>query len=256
PYDRKVKVTIIGTERFAKNIKGEAIIERRKSVTLIQIDLGRLPPPSQLGPAFTTYVVWAITPEGIANNLGEYRQRGSETLDNLFGSQISTSTPHRTFSLIITAEPHYLVSSPSRLVVVANQPVKETGVKVYQNKIGFSGDSDFERVLVTPDPVAARKDSKYPIELLQARNAIEIARFKERQNLAPHPLQQGRAVFGPGKQTKKEGKGKRAKRAADLAIRLADSARKLSASRKKARELRDLMAEKDEALTRLEDDLR
>src|SRR5437773_2342831 len=74
PYDKKVKVPLIGTERFAKNIKGEATIERRKSVTLISVDIGRLPPPSQLGPAFTTYVIWAITPEGQADNIGEFRQ--------------------------------------------------------------------------------------------------------------------------------------------------------------------------------------
>src|SRR5438045_1525082 len=61
PYGKKIKVPIIGTERFAKNIKGEATIERRKSITLVSIDIGRLPPPSQLGPAVTTYVIWAIT---------------------------------------------------------------------------------------------------------------------------------------------------------------------------------------------------
>src|ERR1044071_2925758 len=90
PQGKKIKIPIIGTERFAKNIKGEAIMERRKSVTLIQINIGRLPPPSQVGPAFTTYVIWAITPEGIADNLGEYRQRDNETLDNWLGSEVNT----------------------------------------------------------------------------------------------------------------------------------------------------------------------
>lgn len=256
PYDKKVKIQIIGTERFAKNIKGEADIERRKSVTLIRIDLGRLPPPSQLGPAFTTYVIWAITPEGLADNIGEFRQRTSETLDNLFGSEITTATPHRTFSLIITAEPHYLVSSPSRLVVAANQPMRDFGVKTYQNRIGFSGDSDFERVLVAPDPAAERKDPKYPIELLQARNAIEISRFYQSEIYSEDLLKQAQTAFDRGESINREGKREEAIEAADLSIRLADSARKLAVSRRKARDLRDLIAEKDESLTRLEDDLR
>lgn len=256
PMGKKVKIPIIGTERFAKNIKGEATIERRKSVTLIQIDLGRLPPPSQLGPAFTTYVVWAITPEGTADNLGEYRQRGSETLDNWFGSELSTSTPHRTFSLIITAEPHYLVSSPSRLVVVANQGGREAGLVGQPNRISFSGDSDFERVLVSPEPAAARKDKDYPIELLQARRALDLARYYESENYAQAIFEKARSAFESAERLYQNNQRDEARESAQLAIRLGESARKLSVSKRKAREQRDLIAEKDELLTRLEDEAR
>ncbi|MEW6732917.1 MAG: OmpA family protein [Acidobacteriota bacterium] len=254
PQGKKVKISLIGTERFAKNIKGEALIERRKSVTLVHIDIGRLPPPSQLGPAFTTYVIWAITPEGQVDNLGEYRQRNNETLDNWFGSEIDTATPHQTFSLIITAEPYYLVSSPSRLVVVANQ--NAPNITSAANQISFAGDADFERVLVTPDAAAERKDSHYPIELLQARRALDIARYYESENYAPNLYDNARTAYELGERHYQENKRDDAKESAQLAIRLADRARSLSVSRKKARQLRELMSEKEETITRLEDEAR
>lgn len=256
PFDKKVKIPLIGTERFAKNIKGEAVIERRKSVTLIQIDLGRLPPPSQLSPASATYVVWAVTSEGIIDNIGEYRQRDSETMDNLFGSEFSTSTPHRSFSLIITAEPHYLVTSPSRLVVVANQGAREAGVTGGANKINFSGDADFERILVTPDPVATKKDSKYPIELLQARNALEIAKYYEAETYAQTLFDKAKTDLERGEQLYRSGSTEEAKIAGDLAIRQAVQARSLAAGRRRAKEARLLLEEKESEITRLEDQAR
>ncbi|MCS6886444.1 MAG: OmpA family protein [Acidobacteriota bacterium] len=256
PQGKKVRVPMLGTERFAKNIKGEAVVERRKSVTLISIDIGRLAPASQLGPAAATYVIWAITPEGIADNLGEFRIRDSETLDNWFGSEISTSTPHRTFSLIITAEPHYLVSSPSRLVVVANQGVREAGVSGNVNLISFAGDSDYERILVAPDPTAKSKDPKYPVELTMARNAIEIARYYEAEKYAQNPYRLAIERFEQAEAEYRTGNSAASREIADLAIRLAAKARKLASARRRAEQERLLLAERDEYLAQLEDELR
>jgi outer membrane protein OmpA-like peptidoglycan-associated protein len=256
PVGKEIKVPIIGTERFAKNIKGEAKVERRKSVTLVQIDIGRLPPPSQVGPAFTTYVIWAITPEGIADNLGEYRQRDSELADNLFGSEIRTSTPHQTFSLIITAEPYYLVSAPSRLVVVANQGGQGPGLTGMPNRISFSGDSDFERVLVSPEPAALRRDNKYPIELLQAQRALDVARYYESETLAPKMYERARMLLDNGENAYRENKLDAARALGQEGIRVADNARRLAASRKKAQQTRERISEKDELITQLEDEVR
>lgn len=256
PQNKKIKVPIIGTERFAKNIKGEATIERRKSVTLIELNIGRLPPPSQLGPAFTTYVMWAITPEGIASNLGEYRQRDNETLDNWLGSEVRTSTLHQTFSLIITAEPYYLVSSPSRLVVVANQGGRDTGLAGAPNRISFSGDSDFEHVLVSPEPPAAKKDNKYPVELLQAHRALDIARYYEAENFAQNLLARAKDTVDRSDRAYQAGNSDNARVLANEAVRIADQARRLAVSRRKAEQQRTQIADKDEAITRLEDDVR
>lgn len=256
PQGKKVRVPMLGTERFAKNIRGEAVIERRKSVTFITLDIGRLAPPSQLGPAAATYVIWAITPEGMADNLGEFRLRDSETLDNWFGSEIATSTPHRTFSLIITAEPHYLVSSPSRLVVVANQGVREAGVSGSINRISFSGDSDYERVLVAPDPTATRKDPKYPVELLMAHNALEIARYYEAETYAQELYKKAQERLEQAEAEYKANNASGAREIADISIRLAVQTRALAAGRRRARAQRELLNEKDEYLAELEDKIR
>ena len=255
PYDKEIKVSIIGTERFAKDVEGEATIERRRSITLVTLRIKHLPPPSGLGPAFATYVIWAITPEGNVDNIGEFRVRGNKTLDNFFGSEIKTATPHQTFSLIITAEPHYLVSSPSRLVVGTNQGSKEFRLATALNKINFSADSNLENVLVTPD-AAALRDSDYPLELLEARRALDIADYYEGQTYAQDNYSRARQAFETAERAYGSKNNEAAKDSGLLAIRLAEQTRRIAVTRKKAKQLRAEISEKDDAISRLEEDVR
>src|SRR5262252_2920287 len=82
PNDERTKVGLLGTAQF-NNLKGTAIMSREKgkAVTLVKLDIGRLPLPAQVCQACATYVAWAVTPEGQADNLGEFRKRGSHTFD-------------------------------------------------------------------------------------------------------------------------------------------------------------------------------
>ena len=96
-------------------------IRREGTVTRIKIDIDRVAAPSTLGPAFNTYVVWAMSPEGILDNLGELEVKGGKGL-------FSATTRLTQFGLFITADPHYMVDQPSSAVAYRSQ-IPETDVR-------------------------------------------------------------------------------------------------------------------------------
>jgi len=58
-----------------------------------------------------TYVLWAISPEGNPNNLGELILDASK-------GKLQVTTNLQTFAMIVTAEPYFAVSFPSEVVVI------------------------------------------------------------------------------------------------------------------------------------------
>jgi hypothetical protein len=97
---------------------GRSEMKREGTVTRIKIDIDRVAPPSALGPVFNTYVVWAISPEGLFDNLGELDVNGNK-------GQFSATTRFGQFGVLITAEPHYMVDRPSAAVAYRGQTPKE-----------------------------------------------------------------------------------------------------------------------------------
>ena len=71
-------------------------------------------PAQKYGPEYLTYVLWAITPEGRAKNLGEI------LLDSQNRGKLNVSTEFQAFGMIVTAEPYFAVSQPSDVVVMEN----------------------------------------------------------------------------------------------------------------------------------------
>src|SRR5580658_10292967 len=59
--------------------RGEARVDSKTGVTKIDANMERMQPPSAYGPEYLTYVMWAITPEGRAQNLGEVVLGGTKS---------------------------------------------------------------------------------------------------------------------------------------------------------------------------------
>lgn len=92
--------------------KGEAKVESKKGTAIrIQAQFEKLEPAVRFGPEFLTYVLWAISPEGRADNLGEVIVEGSK-------SKLDVTAQLQAFALIVTAEPYFAVTRPSEVVVV------------------------------------------------------------------------------------------------------------------------------------------
>ena len=124
PLDELVTVQFRGTTRFPR-MKGDARIKRTsRNGSEIELSVSKMPRPFELGRGFATYVLWAVSPDGQVDNLGEIKRRGFFEFD----SRISVTTPLQTFALIITAEPHFLVKSPSQEIMLENlSPLAASG---------------------------------------------------------------------------------------------------------------------------------
>jgi len=193
PLDEVVLMQFRGTTRFPR-MKGEGRIKRTgKNGTEVEISVSKMPRPFELGAGYATYVLWAISPDGQVDNLGEVKRRGTFEFD----SKISVTTPLQTFALIITAEPHFLVTRPSRAVMLENlNPYTQTGRTVATTTAVeyFGNASDYFSDARTPE-IAELDYSKTPSTILQAKQAIALARFAGAQRDAPEDLQNAETLL-------------------------------------------------------------
>src|SRR3954447_17118730 len=123
PLDQTIEVPFHGTTRLPR-LKGSARVRRQgRRGTRVELNIDNLPRAYELGGIYTTYVLWAISPDGHVDNLGEIKRSGSSFVN----SKLDVTTPLQTFAMILTAEPHFLMKVPSRMVVMENLPPQRSG---------------------------------------------------------------------------------------------------------------------------------
>jgi outer membrane protein OmpA-like peptidoglycan-associated protein len=182
-HSGKTTVDFRGTDLMPEG-SGHATVESRTGRLEINVDLEHLRSPRTFGPEYLTYVLWAITPEGRPSNLGEIPfQEGKDS--------IKVTTDLQAFGLIVTAEPYFAVTRPSNLVVLENIVLSHT--KGWEEPIDAKFDA-LERGQYTIDIDPARlpatsADLTTPIDLLEARNAVAIARAEGADRYAPESFQ-------------------------------------------------------------------
>lgn len=174
-------------------ITGKAHVASKTGRIQVETSLDKLRAASTFGPQYLTYVLWAITPEGRPVNLGEIVPRDGK-------SNITVSTDLQAFGLIVTAEPYFAVTRPSDLIVAEN--VVKQNTKGWELPIDAKFDAlehgqYTARLDITQLP-ATGADPKTPVDLLQARNAIAIARAEGAETYAPGVLQKAVDFLGQG----------------------------------------------------------
>jgi hypothetical protein len=93
---------------------GTAEVNSKRGAIEIEAKFGYLQKPTTFGNEYLTYVLWAISPEGRAINLGEVLLGGNHR------SKLTVTTDLQAFALIVTAEPYYAVRQPSNVVILEN----------------------------------------------------------------------------------------------------------------------------------------
>src|SRR4026208_58347 len=152
PLDETVTVKFRGTTLLPR-LKGEAKVKRAgRRGTRVELSVEDLPRASELGGPYTTYILWAISPEGHVDNLGEIKRSGSSFVN----SKLDVTTPLQTFALILTAEPHFLMKVPSRMVVMENLPPQHlNGSQIQTADVRYIGNSsDYFRDVRVPELAA------------------------------------------------------------------------------------------------------
>jgi hypothetical protein len=211
-----------------------------------------MPRPFELGAGYATYVLWAVSPDGQVDNLGEIKRRGFFEFD----SKISVTTPLQTFALIITAEPHFLVKRPSQAIMLENiNPYTTTGKTIATTPSiqYFGNSSDYFRDPRTPE-IAEIDYSKTPSAILQAKQAVALARYAGAERDAADDLTQAETLLKTAEDSWKAG---RDEETVDIAARRAVStavkAESTALVRKDAREKRNEKLRSDEEIRRAED---
>ncbi|HSK64583.1 MAG TPA: hypothetical protein VK893_12105, partial [Pyrinomonadaceae bacterium] len=185
PLDETVTVKFRGTTVLPR-LKGEAKVRRAgRRGTRVELKIDDLPRASELGGIYTTYILWAISPDGHVDNLGEIKRGGSMFVD----SKLDVTTPLQTFALILTAEPHFLRKVPSRMVVMENLPPQRPNGSVVETvDVRYIGNSSVYFRNVQVPEIADRDYRETPVSLLGARQAVSLAKYAGAAGDAPDEL--------------------------------------------------------------------
>jgi outer membrane protein OmpA-like peptidoglycan-associated protein len=182
------KVDFRGTPLLPK-AHGEAKVESKQGYIEIEVEFRELQPATAYGAEYLTYVMWAITPEGRATNLGEVLLNGTS-------SKLNVTTELQSFGLIVTAEPYFAVTQPSDVVVMENRIRPDTlgTVVPVEAKYELLKRGQYTLNVNAADIKPMRLDRNVPLELYEARNAVQIARWTGAPQYAAETFQ--KAVDG------------------------------------------------------------
>jgi outer membrane protein OmpA-like peptidoglycan-associated protein len=226
PRSGDTRVDFAGTALMAR-AKGRASIQGQKGYIRVDARFEDLGAPMQFGREYLTYVLWAITPEGRATNLGELQVNGSK-------GQLDVTTELQSFALMVTAEPYFAVSQPSDAVVLEN--VIRDGTKGRLETV----EAKYELLkrgsyLMNKDPSVLRVkplDPGAPLDLAQGRNAVELSRLAGADRYAADTFAKATRLLNEAETAReKRKKGNEVQQPARQAAQTAEDARLIALQR-------------------------
>jgi outer membrane protein OmpA-like peptidoglycan-associated protein len=171
------KLDFAGTD-LMPSANGVASVNSRRGSIAIEAEFGDLQKPTTFGNEYLTYVLWAISPEGRAVNLGEVLVGGNHR------SKLNVTTDLQAFALIVTAEPYYAVRQPSNAVILENVVREETKgtTEAVNAKYELMERGGYIPTGYKFDPVVL--NANLPLEFFEARNALRIAQSEGAEQYA------------------------------------------------------------------------
>jgi outer membrane protein OmpA-like peptidoglycan-associated protein len=216
--------------------KGEAMVESKAGRTEIDAKFDHVEAPTRYGAEYLTYVLWAITPEGHAKNLGELLPGSSDH------GKLHVTTDLQAFGLLVTAEPYSAVRQPSDVVVMENEIRPDTigGIEqiaakyelLPRGQYTYNVPSDLTKGVALGEALPMDRYEAL-LEVYQAQNAVQIAKSMGADQYAPDTYNKAEALF----QTARDYQLRRADRAtvvtaARQAAQTAEDARAITEKRK------------------------
>ena len=161
------KVDFQGTD-LLQRATGEAKVEGKKTNFQIEVKFQGLEDATKFGLEYLTYVLWAVSPQGRPVNLGEV------TLEH-GNAHLKAFTDLQTFGMIVTAEPYFAVTAPGNMVVMESAPLNGAGGENIEAKYDLVSRGTYSSTNTHIQDAIFGIDSKTPLELFEARNALRIA---------------------------------------------------------------------------------
>jgi hypothetical protein len=182
--------------------KGSAMVKAEKGATEVRAKFDKLPAPTRFGREYLTYVLWAITPEGRATNMGEIQTNGDDE------AKLNVTSDLQSFALIVTAEPYFSVTQPSDVVVMENVIRPDTLGRIESVDASYEllkrGEYAYDTSQATADMGKREKLPMHRYEALlaiyQAQNALQIAASLGAQNYASDAYNKGQQLLTTAKQ--------------------------------------------------------
>ena len=207
--------------------KGEVKVDSKTGATKVDAYIEKMPAASTLSEGYLTYVLWAITPEGRAENMGELMLEGDH-------AHLQAATELQTFGMIVTAEPYYAVTQPSDYIVMEGVVNKDTTgtIMPIEAKYDLVTRGGYLTNLPPADRVRLREAKNMPLDLLEARQAMAVARSAGGERYAADTMRKADVDLGNAEAFHNSGQDK--KKIQSLArhvTQLAEDARLISVKR-------------------------
>lgn len=187
PEGKKIPLSFVTTDRAPKaKLAGNVTVQNNQA--MITVEWSKLEPALLFGGDMNCWVLWAVTPDGLAANLGEVPVRENRSGKGNF------ATLHKNFAMMVTAEPSTVVNKPSEVVAFVSQPTTDKFAKNAAFKY-----SEFRSLYTARDheSIAELKyDDKIPVDLQQARKAIKLMDRVEAEKYAEPAARDARVALG------------------------------------------------------------
>jgi len=239
--DGATKLGFAGTDLMPR-ANGEAKVESKKGYIEIEVEFANLEKPTTFGNEYLTYILWAISPEGRAVNLGEV------LVGDNHRSKLDVTTDLQAFALIVTAEPYYAVRQPSNVVVMENVIQEDTKgtTQTIHAKYELLERGGYIPTGYRFDPVVL--NAKLPLEFFEARNALRIAQSEGAETYAADSYQRAVQLMNQanGYVTRKDIPKKQLIAVAREAVQTAEDSREIAVKKMdEARRNNELQASAD-----------
>src|SRR5688500_13502536 len=206
--------------------RGEIEVSGQKGYMEINGDFDRIDPPTRFGPEYLTYVIWAVTPEGRAVNLGELQIKDER--------HVRVTTDLQAFGVIVTAEPYFAVTQPSDVVIMENAVKRGTEGRIetidarYEllKRGSYVMNQDYAHLkLKAPEPGT-------PLDLAEARNAVALSRVAGAHEYAPDAYAKAEGLLREAEEARERRRsGNSVQQPARQAVQTAEDARIIALQR-------------------------
>lgn len=189
------KIDFRGTE-LMQQATGEASIASKNNRVEIDAKFDNVDDATRFGLEYLTYVLWAVSPQGRAVNLGELVLKDRS-------AHVKAITDMQTFGLIVTAEPYFAVSQPGDTVILENVLRADTKGKEENITATYElvGRGIYSSTNTHIENAIFGVDRKTPRELFEARNAIRIARIAQANKYASATMAKAEQQLGQAEQS-------------------------------------------------------
>lgn len=191
PEKRSVDVPFAATPRAPAGASLEGEVKASGAQARIELSFRNLQPAVLFGGQMNSYVLWAVSRDGIAQNLGE-----------LWGREENGTARFQTglkeFAMIVTAEPIPGMARPSDFVVFVSRPVKSK----YAKNSAFTFAAFRPAVPRDHESIGSlRYANPEPLELYQARRIYEMGTLAGVGNYDARSMEEARTTLAQAANT-------------------------------------------------------